>query len=259
MQSGADIVPVRRQCAVHRRALRALSSSDPNARRCRLAHLLRGAGRAERGDVLAEVRGASWAPNGARVIDVPSTRDAARRRPTATSRATAPRRHAARRRRPRRRSAPPPTTRQPRLPADPLLPHPRPSRGRPRSARPDPPGAASRARSRDLRLRRRRLGPPDPDLRHRSAWAKPRPCARSGPPAQDLLRQDRRRVHAHLRSRPEGVDPGAHRARREPHRLHPRRPPHDPGARRRGGGAGEAISASSSSAPSASASTAANR
>ncbi len=27
----------------------------------------------ERGDVLAEVRGASWAPNGARVIDVPDT------------------------------------------------------------------------------------------------------------------------------------------------------------------------------------------
>jgi len=27
----------------------------------------------ERGDVLKEVRGASWAPNGARVIDVPDT------------------------------------------------------------------------------------------------------------------------------------------------------------------------------------------
>src|SRR4030095_14709428 len=33
----------------------------------------------ERGDVLAEVRGASWAPNGARVIDVPETPAAANR------------------------------------------------------------------------------------------------------------------------------------------------------------------------------------
>ena len=115
-----------------------------------------------------------------------------------------------------------------RLPADPLLPHPRPSRGRSRSARPDQARAASRARSRDLRLRRGRLGPPDPDLRLAGSRRVRDPAPDLGPPAQDLLRQDRRRVHAHLRSRPEGVDPGAHRAHREPHRVHRRRPPRHP-------------------------------
>ena len=62
-------------------------------------------------------------------------------------------------------------------------------------------------------------------------------AADHGPLAQDLLRQDRRGIHAHLRSRPEGVDPGAHRAYREPHRVHRRGPPHDPASassRRRG-------------------------
>ena len=124
-----------------------------------------------------------------------------------------------------------------RVPADPLLPHPRPSRGRPRSAGPGAPGAAPRARSRDLRLRRGRLGSSDPDLRHAGAGRVGDPAPDHGPPAQDLLRQDRRRIHAHLRSRPEGVDPGAHRAYREPHRVHGRGPPHDPASassRRRG-------------------------
>src|SRR5882757_4766896 len=84
----------------------------------------------QKSDVLAEVRGASWAPNGAHVIGAvdPET-------------------------------LPSPANRNVKgIPADPLLPHPRPSRSRPRSPGPGPPGAASRARSCDLRLRRGRLG-----------------------------------------------------------------------------------------------------
>ena len=40
---------------------------------------------------------------------------------------------------------------------------------------------------------------------------------------EDLLRHDRRRVHAHPGPRPEGLDPGAHRRRPQPHRLHRQR------------------------------------
>ena len=69
-----------------------------------------------------------------------------------------------------------------------------------------------RARSRDLRLHARPTG-----TARSSSTASlglgdaATPAPDHGPAAQDLLRHDRRRVHAHPRSRPEGVDPGAHR------------------------------------------------
>ena len=52
-----------------------------------------------------------------------------------------------------------------------------------------------------------------PRIRHH-----PRRCWRS---SAHLLLDARRRVHAHLRSRGEGLDPGAHRGRRQGDLLHP--------------------------------------
>jgi 2-oxoglutarate dehydrogenase E1 component len=67
----ANVVSLRRQCAVHRGALCALRRGPGQGRRD--WRVFFEALAEERGDVLAEVRGASWAPNGARVIDVPDT------------------------------------------------------------------------------------------------------------------------------------------------------------------------------------------
>ena len=52
-------------------------------------------------------------------------------------------------------------------------------------------------------------------------------------PAPHLLPDARRRVHAHLRSAAEGVDPGAHRRQGQGNRLHPRRQARDPEQARR--------------------------
>jgi 2-oxoglutarate dehydrogenase E1 component len=61
-----------------------------------------------------------------------------------------------------------------------------------------------------LRLHRERTGPPD--LHRQRARPRDRDAARDRrDPARHLLRVDRRRVHAHPGSRPEGLDPGAHR------------------------------------------------
>ena len=214
----------------------------------------------QQGDVLAEVRGASWAPNGARVIGAvdPETLPSAGQPQRQGQRQGQRRRRPGADRRPDRGSDPRRRARHlARASADPLLSRARPSRGRPRSARPDQApsciassiprptasptptwtGRSSSTTSLGLRVR-----DPAPDL---------------GPPAQDLLRHDRRRVHAHPGSRPEGVDPGAHRGRREPHRVHRRRPPHHPASASPRPRASSAFSARSTSAPSASASTAA--
>ena len=65
----------------------------------------------------------------------------------------------------------------------------------------------------------------------------PRQCARARirdhprdprDPAAHLLPDARRRVHAHLRSGAEGLDPGAHRGRRQGDHLHPRGQARDP-------------------------------
>ncbi len=200
-----------------------------------MAHVLRGAGRAEERRAGRGARRVLGAQRRARHRRRRSRQPAAGRQPQCEGQR---RRRAGRDRRQER-------GRHPRrrlghiagVPADPLLPHPRPSRSRPRSAGPGAPGAASRARSHDLRLRRDRLGASHPDLRHAGPGRSRHAAADHGPLAQDLLRQDRRGIHAHLRSRPEGVDPGAHRAYREPHRVHRRGPPHDPASassRRRG-------------------------
>ena len=89
--------------------------------------------------------------------------------------------------------------------------------------------AASRARSRDLRLHRSRHGPAD--LHRQRARACETATLREivAGAARDLLRHDRRRVHAHPGSRPEGLDPGAHRgASRNQHRVHRRGQARDP-------------------------------
>ncbi len=164
--------------------LRALPRRSQRGRR-RVAHLLRGAGRPEgrcAGRGARRLLGAQRRAGDRRG----RSRDAAgaRQPQREGQRQVAPRRGCSRRpagaARPKPRSAPPAQDTARALTADPRLPHPRPSRGRPRSAGPgQAPGAASRTRSRDLRLRRERLGPSDPDLRLAGPRVNPRPCARS--------------------------------------------------------------------------------
>ena len=62
-----------------------------------------------------------------------------------------------------------------------------------------------------------------------------RPRDRRDPRAH-LLPDPRRRVHAHLRSDREGLDPGAHRGAGQGDHLHPRGQARDPQQARRGGG-----------------------
>ena len=93
--------------------------------------------------------------------------------------------------------------------ADPGLSGARPSAGRPRPARPRRRQAPPRARPQGLRLHRcRPRARVLPRQRARPREGDPPPHRRD--PAPDLQRQDRRRVHAHPGSRPEGLDPGAH-------------------------------------------------
>ena len=76
-------------------------------------------------------------------------------------------------------------------------------------------------RSALLRLYRRRHG--SADLPRPRARARVRHLARDPRhPAPHLLPDARRRVHAHLRSRAEGLDAGAHRGARQGDQLHPR-------------------------------------
>ena len=81
----------------------------------------------------------------------------------------------------------------------------------------------------------RRLGPQD--LHRPRARARIRHRARNaGDPAPHLLRHDRLRVHPHLRSRREGVDPGAHRGAGQGDPLHQGRQAGDPQQAGRGRG-----------------------
>ena len=74
-----------------------------------------------------------------------------------------------------------------------------------------------------------------------------------------LLPDARRRVHAHLQRRAEGLDPGAHRGPGQGNQLHPRGQARDPQRSWSRPKASRNSATSNSPAPSASASTAANR
>ena len=130
------------------------------------------------------------------------------------------------RRRPPASRSPQPTSAgdarfDPRADADPRLPHARPSPRQSRSARARAAEGRGGARSAHLRLHRGRLRPPD--LPRQGARPRIRDHARDARhPAPHLLPDARRRVHAHLRSGAEGLDPGAHRGPRQGDHLHPR-------------------------------------
>ena len=111
--------------------------------------------------------------------------------------------------------------------ADPRLSHPRPLPRQSRSARPRAAQGRRGARSALLRLQRGRLRPQD--LPRQGARARIRHPARDRRDlSAHLLPDARRRVHAHLERRPEGLDPGAHRRRRQGDHLHARGQARDP-------------------------------
>ena len=115
----------------------------------------------------------------------------------------------------------------PRADADPRLSHPRPLPRQARSARARAAQGRRGTRSALLRLHRGRLRPQD--LPRQGARARIRHAARDRrDPAAHLLPDARRRVHAHLQCRPEGLDPGAHRGARQGDQLHARRQARDP-------------------------------
>jgi hypothetical protein len=114
------------------------------------------------------------------------------------------------------------------------------------------------ARSALLWLHRGRLRPQD------LPRPRARPRIRDAPRDRRILRAHllpdaRRRVHAHLRSRAEGLDPGAHRGPDKEISFTPEGKPRDPQEADRGRGLREVHATSSTPAPSASASTAVNR
>ena len=141
---------------------------------------------------------------------------------------------------------------------DPRLPHARPSARQSRSARPRAAEGSRGAASGHLRLPGERLGPQD--LHRPRARPRIRDRARNaGDPAPHLLRHDRLRVHPHLRSRREGVDPGAHRGARQGDPLHQGRQARDPQRSWSRPRASRISSTSNTPAASASASTAPRR
>ena len=191
MASDPDIVPVRRQRALHRGTLRAATSTIP-ARSTRAGAL----SSRTCGDDGARRR---WTRRAA-----PAGRRNARRRSAATAAvadrgagsgrplgAPAPRPSA------RARSAPPTIDSVRALMLIRVLPRARPSDGRSRSARPRRRELPSRARS------RRPTASPRPTWTGRSSSTTCSACETATlrqimrDPARDLLRQDRRRVHAH--------------------------------------------------------------
>ena len=181
-------VSVRRQCRVHRRTLHPLS------RRPRSRSTRAGGGFSPKSATMpaalnAERAGPSWAHaprparqrgNGAAAAAPAIDAEALRRAATDSIRA---------------------------LQADPRLPGARPSRSRSRSARARAARPSPRARLPDLRLHRGRSRPRD--LHQQSARPRARHLARDHrDPARDLLRPDRRRVHAHPGARRAAMDPG---------------------------------------------------
>ena len=161
--------------------------------------------------VLEEATGASWAPRHPEDERGGSAGRPRRRADAdrAAVRRAGPRRH-------HRLAA--------RTDADPLLSRARPSGGAARSARAADPQAARRARPAVLWFHRQR--PRQADLHRQRARPRDAPrCARSSDhPARDLLRPDRRRVHAHPGSRPEGLDPAQGGRRSVAHRVRRRAP-----------------------------------
>ena len=115
----------------------------------------------------------------------------------------------------------------PRLHADPRLPHPRPSRRRSRSARAGRAQGASRAQARDLRLHRRRHGPAD--LPRSGARPRSRDHARDHQdPETHVLQPDRLRVHAHHLAAAARLGAKAHRGPAQRGALHAGRAPRHP-------------------------------
>ena len=118
--------------------------------------------------------------------------------------------------------------------ADPLLPGARPSGGAARSARAADSQAARRARSALLWFHRQR--PRQADLHRQRARPRNRDAARNPDhPARDLLRLDRRRVHAHPGPRPEVLDPAQGGRRALAQRVRCQGEAHHPAAAHRGG------------------------
>ena len=216
------VVSVRPQRRLHRRALRPLSSTIPDSvdpswrdffaelQRRRRAPVLQGPARARAG------RRATTATTGRRMAD---ERPCRRRRrsgdgapvPTGDARRSGSTIRAARH------------GFHPRADADPRLPRARPSGGQSRSARPE----AARPRipssiPATYGFTEADLDRPifiDSVLGLENATLRADRADR----ARDLLRQDRRRVHAHPGPGAEGLDPGAHRGHPQPDRNSPRR------------------------------------
>ena len=163
--------------------------------------------------VLEDATGASWAPRQSAFGEcAPAAPQHRGVRSRAAVQRAGPRRH-------HRLAA--------RADADPLLSRARPSGGAARPARPADPRAACRARSADLWLHRRRSRPAD--LHRQRAGPRNRDAARDhDDPARDLLRPDRRRVHAHPGSRAEVLDPAQGRRRALATRVRRRGQAHDP-------------------------------
>ncbi len=212
-------LPLRSQRTVHRGTLRPISGPAGIGRSV-LAEILRRTGGRERDRSQRHPR---------RVLGAARARDRDRAR-----RCQRPRQRSVRRgRRGSVRATAGSEARRPRFiahhDADPRLSRARPSGSQPRSARSEAARQACRPRSPHPRLHRGRHGPRDPyrqhpRLRERDA-APDRACA-----APDLLRQYRRRIHAHPGPGPAQVAAGPDRRQPQPARIHRPRQDRDPGA-----------------------------
>ena len=111
--------------------------------------------------------------------------------------------------------------------ADPGLPHARPSARQSRSAGSRAAQGSRGTRPPQLRLCRRRSRPSDLSRPRARARIRNLAADRGDPPAH-LLPDAGGRVHAHLRSAAEGLDPGTHRRARQGDQLHPRGQARDP-------------------------------
>ena len=100
--------------------------------------------------------------------------------------------------------------------ADPRLPGARPSGGRSRSARASPATSTIPSSTPRPTASPRPTSTASSSSTTCSASRRRRSARDRRDPARDLLRQDRRRVHAHPGSRPEGLDPGPHRGQPQP-------------------------------------------
>ena len=201
--------------------------ADPNSVDARVARLLRQPeGRRRRGEERARRLVEEAAGHRAHRASLRARRPMGRGREE--DRRQGPRQGAGRRRRAHRRGRAAGDARlDPRADADPRLSHPRPLPRQSRSARPRAAQGRRGARSALLRLRRSRHRPQD--LPRQGARARIRHHARDRrDPAAHLLPDDGHRVHAHLERRPEALDPGAHRRRRQGDHLHARGQARDP-------------------------------